>query len=815
MSIVIGGGGGGATWRCGRATLTRRRGQVILLAIVVALAGTVVLAATAGARRTASSFDRFTETTRAYDVLVFFRELGPTTVADVQELAGVEAAGLVDALAVQFEDGGFVAAGGPLDDVIFRDIARTRIVAGRDTAPGAPDEIVIGEPLARQRGIEVGDTLTITSYTQEQIEALVGPVGTPIPDPAGPRVPLKVVGISRSPVDLSQQGESGGILLFPRAFTQTYGDRVGSYIKVLLVRLTDGSDGVPAFVRDLRRTADASDALIDEVEPTAVSTTGAREAIDVLGTGLAVFAGVAAISTVVICAFVVARLVALGSADRDTWQALGLTRRQRALALALPSLVAVVSGAALAVLGAWLASPLTPIGLARRAEPSPGLDLDAPTLVAGAGLLAVLLGSAALLVSWRQARRAPRAEPERPSALGRAFESVDAAPPLVIGLRAALEPRRGRRAVPVRSTLVAVTAAVLGLVAVSVFRPSLDRLASRPVLFGVGWEVAVDDNLARRPDPERPCSGLSDSRVADDPGVDAVAGVCNLIVEVEGHPIAAFGYMPLRGSVEPTVLEGRVPRGDDEIALGGSTFETVGRDIGEQVSVEGPGGTARLRIVGQVALPSLGESQAVADGAVLTGAGLDRLDDPSAQLSHAWVVATVADDADPRAVERRLTDLPDVGDPETAGVETPRLPLEVKRLQQVDALPLLLAGFLALLGAAAIGYTLVTSVRRRHGEFAVLRTLGFTRRQLAATVAWQATTVAVVGLALGIPLGIVIGRQVWRAVAENTGVAFSAAVSMPVLRGAALGVLLFANVAAVLAARAAVRRSPATALRTE
>ena len=166
-------------------------------------------------------------------------------------------------------------------------------------------------------------------------------------------------------------------------------------------------------------------------------------------------------------------------------------------------------------------------------------------------------------------------------------------------------------------------------------------------------------------------------------------------------------------------------------------------------------------------------------------------------------------------VERQLARLPGVGDPETTGVETPRLPLEVRRLQQVNKLPLFLAGFLALLGAVAICYTLVTSIRRRQGELAVLKTLGFTRRQLVAAVAWQATTVAGIGIALGIPGGIVVGRLIWRAVSDNTGISYSPAVSVLVLLGAAVAALVFANTAAILAGQAATRVSPARVLRTE
>ena len=41
--------------------------------------------------------------------------------------------------------------------------------------------------------------------------------------------------------------------------------------------------------------------------------------------------------------------------------------------------------------------------------------------------------------------------------------------------------------------------------------------------------------------------------------------------------------------------------------------------------------------------------------------------------------------------------------------------------------------------------TLVASVRRRRRELALLKTLGFTHRQLAAVVAWQSTIAVALG----------------------------------------------------------------------
>jgi ABC-type antimicrobial peptide transport system permease subunit len=73
----------------------------------------------------------------------------------------------------------------------------------------------------------------------------------------------------------------------------------------------------------------------------------------------------------------------------------------------------------------------------------------------------------------------------------------------------------------------------------------------------------------------------------------------------------------------------------------------------------------------------------------------------------------------------------------------------------------LLGAALAIGAAAALGLTLVTSVRRRRHDLAVLKTLGFTRGQLAQAVAVQAGVAAVIGCAVGIPAGIALGRVLW------------------------------------------------------
>ena len=81
-----------------------------------------------------------------------------------------------------------------------------------------------------------------------------------------------------------------------------------------------------------------------------------------------------------------------------------------------------------------------------------------------------------------------------------------------------------------------------------------------------------------------------------------------------------------------------------------------------------------------------------------------------------------------------------------------------------------LAAMLVALAVLTVGHASISSVRRRRRDFAVLQTLGFVRRQVSATIAWQAT--ALVGLALlfGVPVGIAFGRWSWLLFSHQLGV---------------------------------------------
>ena len=120
-----------------------------------------------------------------------------------------------------------------------------------------------------------------------------------------------------------------------------------------------------------------------------------------------------------------------------------------------------------------------------------------------------------------------------------------------------------------------------------------------------------------------------------------------------------------------------------------------------------------------------------------------------------------------------------------------------------------------MLAVATVAHLLVTSIRRRRRDLAVLKTMGFVRRQVSAAVAWQATTLVVVALLVGIPLGAAGGRWVWQVFAERIGIAPNPQVPLITLLLFVPVAVVVANVLAAGPGWVAGRLKPAPVLRTE
>ncbi len=142
-------------------------------------------------------------------------------------------------------------------------------------------------------------------------------------------------------------------------------------------------------------------------------------------------------------------------------------------------------------------------------------------------------------------------------------------------------------------------------------------------------------------------------------------------------------------------------------------------------------------------------------------------------------------------------------------------PAEIVNYQSTGATPATLAAGLAVGAVVALGLTLTASVRRRRRDLALLKTLGFTPRQLATAVAWQASVAATVGIIVGVPAGIALGRWLWSLFARAIYAVPQPSVPVLEIVLVGLGALVLANAVAAIPGRIAARTSTAHVLRAE
>ncbi len=793
--------------------IKRRWRGGVALALLVGAIGAIVLATAAGARRSGTALPRFTAFSRSADVSFLPGGLSytptPAQLRAVRHLPGVAAVGEVRFFAVNAKglpEGSGIAAA--VDGAEGNEVERPRVVSGRAANPLAADELAVDEPLAAKYHLRIGGHLDLASYTPAEFRVAATGRGGPPPRPTGPAVRLRIVGILRRPLDLGDDAVQGGLLLLTPAFNRTYLDRIGNFGVLLDVRTVHGAPDVKRVTAGVQQIFRSNGGVSPQGATNA--TQGAGDAINVLTLALWILAGVAALAGIVALAIVLSRELSRVGVDQATLRALGVTRAQRLLAMAPLAGLIGAAGALLAVLGGVALSPLFPVGVARAADPSVGFHADWVVLVAGfVAVIAVVLVIASFAM-YRTTGRAALAEPtrsrRRASKVVSAASRAGAPPSVTNGLGMALEAGSGRTAVPVRSAYLGAVLGVLGVTAVFVFSASLDTVVATPARYGANWSFSVADSGFSN--SAQDC-GSNDLGLTKVEGVDAVAAVCEDGAQVGGRPVVGWGYTPIRGTIDPGITEGHAPQTADEVALGALTLDALHKRVGDTVDARGPHGPVTYRIVGRALFPVFGDAQPLSDGAAFTGAGLSRIFDDNAS-SNRYLVGRFAPGSAPAVVERRITALAKLDAP-----GAPTVPIEVQRIHQISWLPVTLAVLLGGLALVAVGHALVTATRRRGRDLALLKTLGFTRRQVHATVAWQATTLAVVGFAVGIPTGLIVGRVLWRLVADGLGV--SASPDLPVLAlivSVPCGLVLVNLVASVPAVFAA-RTRPGVALRSE
>ncbi|MBA2496515.1 MAG: FtsX-like permease family protein [Acidimicrobiia bacterium] len=140
---------------------------------------------------------------------------------------------------------------------------------------------------------------------------------------------------------------------------------------------------------------------------------------------------------------------------------------------------------------------------------------------------------------------------------------------------------------------------------------------------------------------------------------------------------------------------------------------------------------------------------------------------------------------------------------------------DIRNYDQMRQGPLALAAVLAVAAIAGLVLTLVSSVRGRRRELALLKTLGLARGELRATIRAQALVTALAAVVAGLPLGLVAGRLAWTRFAEGVGVPPSPVLPPVALALIAIGALVACVLGSALPATLAARTPVSQTLRIE
>ena len=765
----------GAVLRWALADLRHRRLAAVGLAVLVAVSAVVPLTAAAATRRTASSLDRMRAELLPYHADIQFESEDPPPPdahERIRSLPGVEVAavGAVTFARPAGTDRDFSEAfgQGARSPEAGTSIDRVRLDEGR--LPEAADEVLLASHMADELGLGAGDRVELETFTWDGIFAAWEgqQVGFD-----GPRIDLEVVGVGDGPEGVTG-ADSFNVPSFvlASAFFDAWEGEVAFFDGIHIVRLEGGPDAGAEFEEAVQAEfADRSDVSVN-LSQEDDRVTGA---IDAQTVALALLTLVSAVAAAVAISQAVSRHARRSDADLEVLGSLGASRRLRGAAVLASVAAPVLAGFAIALVGAVAASGWFPTGTAGRVEPTPGVQID--VLVAIAGFVAVLLVAAGGAAVGRRRHVPSRASRLLDSA------AVGALPVVVsTGLRGALDRGRGRHGVPVKAPLVACLAGVAGVVAALVFGASLDRLVESPSRYGFNFDaaVAIGDELS-----DEEALGVTE-RLAEEPWVESalLARINNVFIG--GRETFAFGIEQVVGDLDFTVVDGRAVEADGEVALGGRTMEILGVGVGDQVAAAGADGDAvTLRVVGQALLPTV-ENEDPAMGAAVTLSTYQQLEEVDQGFPDLYV-----DLVDGETTETVGSELEEYG-----FVTTGSRPAVVGNLDGVASVPYVLAVFLATLAAVAVAHAVLTLVRQRRGELALLKTFGLTRRGLATSVAVQALVFAIVGLGIGVPLGLVIGRGAWAAVTGDLGLPVDALAPAAVALVAPAAVVVLLGVSA-------------------
>ena len=244
-------------------------------------------------------------------------------------------------------------------------------------------------------------------------------------------------------------------------------------------------------------------------------------------------------------------------------------------------------------------------------------------------------------------------------------------------------------------------------------------------------------------------------------GVDSesaqLIGADGKAITYGGAPNLGFSIVHGESPFNPlTLVEGAWP-GPNQVVVDAATVDKEGFEVGQQVGVQAAGRAERLRISGIVRFGSV----ATIGGATLAGFDLptaQRLFGKEGKLDEIAVAAEagLSDDELIGRIEEVLPEgtqvLASQQQAEDDAAETNEF------ITFLQGFLLAFAGIALFVGSFVIANSLSITIAQRTREFATVRTLGGSRRQVLGSIVVEALVVGIVASVIGLFLGLGLAR---------------------------------------------------------
>jgi putative ABC transport system permease protein len=229
------------------------------------------------------------------------------------------------------------------------------------------------------------------------------------------------------------------------------------------------------------------------------------------------------------------------------------------------------------------------------------------------------------------------------------------------------------------------------------------------------------------------------------------------VITTGGAPSLGFSVTPSGQPFNPTKLTaGNWPRGNDQVVIDKATASGNGFQVGDRIGVQAFGPARQLVISGIAEFPDVS----------VGGATFAILDQPAAQLLFHKVGELDAIRVQSKAGASEAELVKQIK-PLLGPTEQVRSGTEQAKKDQENAgsfisflryALLAFAGISLFVGAFVIANTLSITIAQRMREFATLRTLGASRRQVLWSVVIEAFVIGLVGSVIGLFLGLGLAK---------------------------------------------------------